>query len=113
MTHEMKLQPKYFDFIKNGTKRIELRLFDDKRKAILLGETIRLIKEPERLESIEVTVTGLLRYNTFKELINDFNIKILADSSISKEELLNNLEMFYSKEEQEKYGVLGIRFEII
>ena len=111
MTHEMKLQPKYFDFIKNGSKRIELRLFDDKRKAILLGETIRFIKEPERIESIEVTVTGLLRYNTFKELLNDFSIEILADSSLSKEELLNELETFYTKEEQKKYGVLGIKFE--
>ncbi len=27
----MNLQPKYFDFIKDGTKRIELRLFDEKR----------------------------------------------------------------------------------
>ena len=28
--HEMNLQPKYFDFIKDGTKRIELRLYDKK-----------------------------------------------------------------------------------
>lgn len=111
MIHEMKLQPTYFDFIKNGTKRIELRLFDDKRKAILLGDTIKFIKEPEKLENIEVTVTGLLRYNTFKELLNDFNIEILADASLSKEELLRELETFYTKEEQGKYGVLGIRFE--
>ena len=31
MKHEMGLQSKYFDYIKNGTKRIELRLFDEKR----------------------------------------------------------------------------------
>ena len=29
MTHILKLQPKFFDFIKDGTKRIELRLFDE------------------------------------------------------------------------------------
>ena len=56
-------------FIKNGTKRIELRLFDDKRKAILLGETIRFFKEPELTESLEVTVTGLLRYDNFEKFI--------------------------------------------
>lgn len=111
MTHEMKLQPKYFDFIKNGTKRIELRLFDDKRKAILLGETIRFLKEPEQTESFEVTVTGLLRYDNFEKLIKDFDISILADSFLTKEDLLNDLEKFYPKEEQKKYSVLGIRFE--
>ena len=30
----MNLQPKYFDFIKGGTKRIELRLYDEKRQSI-------------------------------------------------------------------------------
>lgn len=112
MIHEMGLQPKYFDYVKNGTKRIELRLFDDKRKAILLGETIKFLKEPERKECIEVTVTGLLRYDNFNKLLKDFDVSILADSSIAKEELLNDLENFYSKKEQEKLGVIGIRFEI-
>lgn len=32
MKHEMKLQQKYYDFIKRGTKRIEIRLFDEKRQ---------------------------------------------------------------------------------
>jgi ASCH domain len=34
MTHEMKLQPKYFDYILNGTKRIEIRLNDEKKKRL-------------------------------------------------------------------------------
>ena len=40
MKHEMGLRPKYFDYIKNGTKRIELRLFDEKRQKIRLGDII-------------------------------------------------------------------------
>lgn len=31
MEHIYKLQPKYFDYINKGTKRIELRLYDEKR----------------------------------------------------------------------------------
>ena len=31
MEHEMKLQPEYYNFILNGTKRIEIRLFDEKK----------------------------------------------------------------------------------
>lgn len=31
MKHEIKLQPEYFNFILNGTKRIEIRLDDEKR----------------------------------------------------------------------------------
>ena len=96
MTHILKLQPKFFDFIKDGTKRIELRLFDEKR-------------EPEEIDSLKVKVIGLLRYRSFEDLFEDFPIEILADSSMTKAELLNALEEFYTPEKQEKYSVLGIK----
>lgn len=44
MLHKMKLQPKYFDYIQNGTKRIELRLNDEKRSIIQLGDEIKFLK---------------------------------------------------------------------
>ena len=40
MIHEMKLNDKAFNNIKNGIKKFELRLYDDKRKNIRLGDTI-------------------------------------------------------------------------
>ena len=113
MTHEMKLQLKYYDYIKNGTKRIEIRLNDEKRKKIKIGDTIRFIKEPELTESFNVKVVGLLKYNSFEDMFKDFDISILSDKSMSKEELINVLEEFYTKEKQKKYGVLGIRIELL
>ena len=113
MIHEMKLQPEYFDFINNGTKRIELRLYDEKRQLIKLGDTIKFLKEPDKIETLEVKVVQLLKYNSFNELLNNFPIEILADKSMSKEKLLNVLEKFYTLDEQKRYGVLGIRFEKI
>ena len=68
--HEMNLQPKYFDYIKNGTKRIELRLFDEKRQQIQLGDTIEFSKSEN--EKFKAEVIGLLRYNSFSDLFEDF-----------------------------------------
>ena len=113
MEYEMKLQPKYYNFILTGTKRIEIRLFDEKRQQIKIGDIIKFKKGPELTESFKVRVIGLLRYNTFENLFKDFDISILADASMTKKELINVLEEFYPKEEQEKYGVLGIRIELI
>ena len=113
MEHILKLQPRYFDYINNGTKRIELRLYDEKRQQISIGDTIIFQKEPELEETMKVKVIGLLRYNSFEELFNDFNIEIMADQSMTKEELLNVLEQFYTPEKQKQYGVLGIRIEKI
>ena len=113
MEYEMKLQPEYFNFILNGTKRIEIRLNDEKRQNIKLGDKIKFLKEPDLNESFEAQVIGLLRYNSFEEMFKDYDISILSDKSMTKEELISVLEQFYTKEKQEKYGVLGIRIELI
>ena len=109
--HQMNLQSKYFDFIKNGTKRIELRLYDEKRQQIKLGDSIEFSKSEN--EKFKVRVIGLLRYETFSDLFNDFNISVLADQSMTKQELLNVLQEFYTPEKQAQYGVLGIRLELL
>ena len=107
----MNLQPKYFDFIKDGTKRIELRLYDEKRRSIQLGDIIEFAKSDD--EKFKAEVVGLLRYNSFADLFEDFDISILADSSMTKQELLEVLEEFYSEEKQAEFGVIGIRIKLI
>lgn len=107
----MNLQPKYFDFIKGGTKRIELRLYDEKRQSIQLGDIIEFAKSDD--EKFKAEVVGLLRYNSFADLFEDFDISILADSSMTKQELLEVLGEFYSEEKQAEFGVIGIRIKII
>lgn len=113
MIHEMKLQPEYFNYILKGTKRIEIRLNDEKRQNIKLGDKIKFFKEPDLNESFEVQVIGLLRYNSFEEMFKDYDISVLADSSMTKDELINVLEQFYPKRKQKEYGVLGIRINLI
>ena len=109
----MQLQNKYYEFIRTGTKRIELRLFDEKRQKIQLGNEIVFMNNSDDSERIHVRVIGLLRYKSFEELFSDFDIDILADRSMTKEELMSDLSEFYPIEKQEKYGVLGIRFELV
>lgn len=111
MEHILKLQPKYFDYINNGTKRIELRLYDEKRQKINIGDTIVFKKEPDLEVTIKVKVIGLLRYDSFENLFKDFDISVMADSLMTKKELLDVLEEFYTPEKQKRYGVLGIRIE--
>lgn len=111
--HVLKLQPKYFEYINNGTKRIELRLYDEKRQKINIGDTIIFQKEPKLEITMQVKVIGLLRYNSFEDLFKDFDIEVMADKEMTKQELLNVLEEFYTPEKQSQYGVLGIRIEKI
>ena len=110
-TIEMNLQPKYFDFMKDGTKRIELRLYDEKRSQIELGDIIEFSKSEN--DKLKAEVIGLLRYNSFKDLFEDFGISILADASMTKDELLGVLSEFYAPEKQSEYGVIGIRLKML
>ena len=110
-THKMNLQPKYFDYMKDGTKRIELRLYDEKRSQIELGDIIEFSKSEN--DKLKAKVIGLLRYNSFKNLFEDFDISILADVTTTKDELLNALNKIYTPEKQAQCGVIGIRLKIL
>lgn len=45
MKHTLKLQPKYFKYIKSGAKIVKFRLNDEKRKNMKISDTISLKKE--------------------------------------------------------------------
>jgi len=106
----MKLNSDSFDKIKEGSKIIEVRLFDEKRKLIDLGDTITFQREPEKTKLLETSVIGLLRFNTFEDLINDH--PTISFGSDNKEELLNTIRKYYSSEQEKQYGALGIRIKV-
>lgn len=107
--HEMKLQPDPFHKIVDGSKRIELRLYDEKRKDIELGDTVTFLLEPDKVERVETKVTGLLRYPDFKTLIEDFPVEYFGGKT--KEGLVETVRQFYTIEQEKENGVLGIRIE--
>ena len=56
MLHKMKLQEDPFERIKNGTKTVEFRLYDEKRQTIQIGDEIEFSKLPELQEKLLVKV---------------------------------------------------------
>lgn len=113
MIHKMKLKTQYFNYIKNGTKRIEIRLNDEKRKKIKIGDKIEFLKYPELDDKIIVIVKDLLHYEKIEDMLNDNDISVLVDKTYTKKQLLEIFNNIYSKEEQKKYGILGIKIDII
>ena len=112
MKHILKLQPRYYESMKNGVKQIELRLFDEKRKNIKIGDEIEFKKEPDLNESFIARVKAILLYENFESLIDDYPIEILSDLNTNKKELVEELKKIYSKQKQEQYNVVGIRVEL-
>ena len=64
--HEMRLKMQPFNSIKSGEKIYELRLYDEKRQKIKLGDYI--VFTAENGERLTAKVTDILRFNDFAEL---------------------------------------------
>ena len=52
----------------------------------------------------------MLRYSTFKELFADHDPALFGEEN--REFLLNQIKQFYTDEDEQKYGVLGIRLKV-
>ena len=68
MLHKMKLNESPFERIKNGTKTIEFRLYDEKRQQIKIGDQIEFSKLPDLQEKLLVDVIDLYKEDTFEYL---------------------------------------------
>ena len=108
MMHIMKLHSSPFEMIKSGEKTIELRLFDEKRQQVKVGDKI-LFTNIANGETLNTTVVKLHRFDSFKELYKSlpllkcgYTIENVDNAKSS------DMEKYYSVEEQRKYGVVGI-----
>ncbi len=110
--HVMNLSPDSFEMIEIGTKTIEMRLYDEKRKKISKGDYINFISTINHKKQLEVKVKEVYRYNDFEELYKEFNKVKLG---YREEEIAHytDMEQYYSKEDIAKYGVIGIEVELI
>ena len=107
MLHKMKLNESPFERIKNGTKTIEFRLYDEKRQQIKIGDKIEFTKLPDYNEKLLVDVIDLYRENTFEELFR----KLYSN----EEEIVQktkSMHKIYSPEKEQQYGILGIKIKI-
>lgn len=114
MTYYMKLQQEPFEKIACGIKTIELRLFDEKRRKIKMGDIIIFTNIINPCRRICAKVIKLHRFDSFSEL---YRYLPLDKCGYTAEEMSDadskDMERYYSIEQQEKYGVLGIEIKLI
>lgn len=104
--HNMTLKQPYFNLIKEGKKTIELRLYDNKRRQINVGDHIRF-QNGDNFHT--VNVVGLVVCKDFEELFKFVNPK---DTGLdTAENGIKIMEQFYDKDAQKKFGVVGICIE--
>ncbi len=109
MNHIMNLQPAPFRMIADGTKTIELRLYDEKRQKIRIGDGITFVNAADPSETLEVTVTDLWRVDSFAALYRRLPLERCGyTESTLPTASPADMDAYYPAARQKQYGVLGI-----
>ena len=110
-THYMKLWDAPFNAIKSGTKTIEMRLNDGKRSSIKIDDVI-VFTNILTGDKIKTKVENLYKYKTFKELYDNHD-KVSIGYKENETGSFEDMYNYYSKEDIDKYGVIGIKIRVI
>ncbi|MBR3898143.1 MAG: ASCH domain-containing protein [Bacilli bacterium] len=111
MKHEIHLHDEPFKLIKNGFKTIEMRLYDEKRKKIKVGDYIEFTNRVTS-EKLVVEVMNLYLFDSFKDLYDNFDKKFIGYKE-EEEARPSDMEKYYDRKDIEKYGVVGIEIKVI
>ncbi len=108
VTHFMKLRSQPFENIRNGSKTIELRLNDEKRRKIRVGDVIVFLHGKRPNQYLQCTVKALHASPSFAELfhkVNPLHCGFREGDALTMGD-------YYSPEEERTWGVLGIEIQV-
>lgn len=111
MVHYMRLNHVPFMLIKSKLKSIEMRLNDEKRQKLKVGDQIEFTDKSTN-EKIIVQVVNLHRFSSFEELYNIFD-KLKLGYQSGEVASPADMEQYYSKDEMQKFGVVGIEINLL
>ena len=108
----MKLQEKPFKRLKAGDKRVELRLYDQKRRTLFIDDKILFTNLSNPDERLAVRIRALHMHRCFRELLEVIPPSMCGftkDTTI--DEAVGVMRKYYSQDEN-NLGILGIEVEI-
>ena len=113
-THEMHLAPSSFEKIKKGTKTIELRLYDDKRQQLRVGDIIEFVNNKNEKQRLTAEIVALMVFDSFETL---YRTLPLSECGYAANEIASasptDMNKYYSIEQQQQYGVVGIKIRLV
>ena len=111
MEYKMHLREHAFYMFKAGKQDIEMRLYDEKRQKIKVGDTIEFSNQ-ETGQTINTEVVGIHVFENFEQLYNNFDKQRIGYEE-DAEANPSDMSQFYSVPEINKYGVVAIQTKLI
>lgn len=110
--YQIKVKDIYLQMILSGKKNVEGRIAKPKYKNLKVGDILEFHSENN---TVETKVIDLKNFISFKEMINYFGVQSCIPDLISTtEEAVNIYHSFPKyKENEVKFGVMGIKISLI
>jgi ASC-1-like (ASCH) protein len=115
--HEGKLQTPYYEYIRDGVKTYELRVYDEKRQKMKVGdEWLFKHNDEPKLPKIRTKITDKKIYKSFDDAIDETGHENLLPNVKSKHDAIKIYNAFdngnYEKDAK-LYGVVRFTIEMI
>lgn len=105
--HNMTLDDMYFEMVKNKEKTVELRVNDEKRKDIQVGDFI-LFTNKSGTELDYKSVIGKQIFGSFEEAVSFYGCKKLMPNLVNDEDVVNAYKSIPSYESNvKKFGCVA------
>ncbi len=101
-----------YESMKKGTKRIEIRLYNEKSSRIKIGDIIKFSVLNNEEKYIMVRVTDLIIYKDVNDLVKRYNFN-MSTKTYNKENIIEVLYKIFGKEKVDTHKFIGISFELV
>lgn len=112
ITHTMPLRPSLLSEVQSGVKSIEIRLFDEKRRHIKVGDSIEFFSTEDPSITCKKKIVALTHAKSFLELLQQVPLEKAGWPQGSlPEKAVANIRKYYSEEEEQKWGAVALYLE--
>ena len=105
-TYLMKIKEKFIDSVLSGQKTHEYRLNDNDRRQIKCNDRIILVSRSNSAKYINVRVTKIETYKSWKEALESYWEKDFKDIFDDLDIAIKECNRFYNSEDVEKFGIV-------
>lgn len=109
----MKLKEEFFDQVKAGTKIYEVRLYDEKRQKICIGDTIIFKKMPNLIDGVVTKVVDVKRFESFEQMAQTLSLSSVGFDKKNSAQVSRFYRSIYGREDEKKYGVVAFKLELV
>ncbi len=104
--HTMKVEKEFFRLLISGLKKVEGRLYDDKRRSFKEGDYIKLVTNDG--DEAYFLLVAIEVYSSFKEMLKTVGLKNVLPNVRNIQEGISVYRRFYSEDEEKRYGVCAL-----